>query len=86
MPGAGAMGSGIALATLYAEHEVTLTDSSLEALKRAREYVAGQLSRKGLSERGKRLNPSQDIGAMSGSEIVVEAAPDELGRVMMAPT
>ncbi len=80
------MGSVIALATQYADHEVTLTDSSMEALDRPREYVAGRLSRKGLSERGKRLNISQDIGARSGSEIVVEAAPDKLGRVMMALT
>ncbi len=76
--GAGVMGSGIALAALYADHEVTLTDSSPEALGRAREYAVEHLSRKDLSERIEQLNISQDIGALSGSEIVIEAALEKI--------
>lgn len=76
--GAGAMGSGIALAALYADHEVTLTDISSEALDRAREYIEGHLGRKGLSERSGQLNLSQDLDALSGSDVVVEAALETL--------
>ncbi len=73
MLGAGAMGSGIALVALYADHEVTLTDISSEALDRAREYIEHHLDRKGLSERGNQLTISPDLDALSGSDVVIEA-------------
>jgi len=76
--GAGAMGSGIALAALYADHEVTLTDISAEALDRAQLYIEGHLSAKGLSERAKQLKISPELGAMAGSEVVIEAALERL--------
>ncbi|MEE9217220.1 MAG: 3-hydroxyacyl-CoA dehydrogenase NAD-binding domain-containing protein [Anaerolineales bacterium] len=76
--GAGAMGSGIALAALYADHEVTLTDISPEALDRAKGYIEGHLSRKGLSERADQLHISQSIDAISGSDVVLEAALETL--------
>ena len=76
--GAGAMGSGIALAALYADHDVTLTDISSEALDRARDYVEGHLKRKGLSDRIDQLKTSQDLDALSGSNVVIEAALESL--------
>jgi 3-hydroxybutyryl-CoA dehydrogenase len=72
------MGSGISLAALYADHEVTLTDISPEALEHAREYIEGHLDRKGLSERGDQLNISQSLESMSGAEVVIEAALETL--------
>ena len=78
MLGAGAMGSGIALAALYADYEVTLTDISPEALERAREYIEGHLSRKGLSDRSEQLTISPDLDALSGSDVVIEAALETL--------
>ncbi|MFQ5944029.1 MAG: 3-hydroxyacyl-CoA dehydrogenase NAD-binding domain-containing protein [Anaerolineales bacterium] len=76
--GAGAMGSGIALAALYADYEVTLTDISSEALERAREYATKHLDRKDLSERIKQLHISSDLGSMDGSEVIIEAALETL--------
>lgn len=76
--GAGAMGSGIALAALYADHEVALVDVSSGALNRAQKYVKEHLERKNISERGKQLTFSEDIGALAGSEVVIEAALEEL--------
>ena len=80
------MGSGIALTALYADHEVTLTDISPEALERAREYIEGHLSRKGFSDRFDRLAISQDLDALSGSDAVIEAALEtlELKRELFA--
>ncbi len=76
--GAGAMGSGIALAALYADHEVTLADISPEALDRARSYIEGHLGRKELSDRSDQLNISESLDALAGSEVVIEAAPESL--------
>jgi 3-hydroxybutyryl-CoA dehydrogenase len=76
--GAGAMGSGITLAALYADHEVTLTDISPEALEHAQEYIEGHLNRKNLSEHGDQLKISQDLDALSESEVVIEAALENL--------
>ena len=96
MLGAGAMGSGIALAALYADYEVTLMDISPEALERAREYIEGHLSRKNLSERSNQLTISSDLDTLSGSEVVIEAALEtlelkrelfaQLDRICPAPT
>lgn len=94
--GAGVMGSGIALGALYADNEVTLTDISPEALDRARKYIEEHLSRKGLSERRNQLITTQSLDAMSGSDVVIEAALEtlelkqelfaQLSRICPAPT
>lgn len=76
--GAGAMGEGIALAALYADYKVAMTDISPDALSRAQEYVVKFLNRKGLSERVEQLSISRDIGTMAGSELIIEAAPERL--------
>jgi 3-hydroxybutyryl-CoA dehydrogenase len=72
------MGSGIALAALYADHEVSLTDISPETLERARDYIEEHLGRKELSDRGDQLNISESLDALAGSEVVIEAALETL--------
>ena len=76
--GAGAMGSGIALAALYGNHDVTLIDISQAVLDEAREYIRGHLKRKELPERIERLAIQTDLKVLSDSDIVIEAVVENL--------
>ena len=76
--GAGTMGSGIALAALYANLHVTLYDISPEVLGRAREYIEKFLSRKDKAENLQILVTTQTLEDLAGSDVVIEAAPEDL--------
>lgn len=76
--GAGTMGSGIALAALYADIPVTLYDVDQRVLDQARSYIERFLARKSLSERIEKLELASDLEALAGCSIVIEAAPEKL--------
>jgi 3-hydroxybutyryl-CoA dehydrogenase len=76
--GAGTMGSGIALAALLADFPVTLYDVAPEMLARAESYIRGHLSRKGKEAALAQLTLSGRLEDLAGSEVVIEAAPEQL--------
>ena len=76
--GAGTMGAGIALTALNAGHAVALADSSAEALARANEYLKNHLVGRGKPEALERLSLNQDLQALTGSGVVIEAATEDL--------
>lgn len=76
--GAGTMGSGIALAALYADLHVTLYDVSQEMLEKAKEYIEYHLNRKRKAINIKYLTLTGGLGNLSGSQIVIEAIPENL--------
>jgi len=76
--GAGTMGAGIALTALYAGHQVILAEAAPEALQRGRQYIEGHLARKGRSDALKQLRLSNELGALAGSELVIEAVNEDL--------
>ena len=76
--GAGTMGAGIALTALYAGHSVILAEVAPEALQRGREYIEGHLARKGRSESLRQLQLSNDLQALAGSDVVIEAINEDL--------
>ena len=76
--GAGTMGSGIALACLLADIPVTLCDIAQDKLTSAREYLEGHLERKGKSKALQVFATSLDLSDLSGSDIVIEAALEDL--------
>jgi 3-hydroxybutyryl-CoA dehydrogenase len=84
--GAGQMGSGIAQTFAQAGAAVVLTDVSKDALGRARKGIEGSLGRlvkKGALAEGdatatlSRLATEADEGALSGSDLVVEAVVED---------
>lgn len=76
--GAGTMGSGIALTALYAGLEVALTDVSPEALGRGSKYIEEHLKRKNLADRFQQLTLTEDLSALKGIHVVIEAALEDL--------
>ncbi len=76
--GAGTMGSGIALAALYAGLQVVLQDIDPRTLDKAEEYIQKHLARKGLQVYASRLQPVVDLDRMGLVDFVVEAAPEDL--------
>jgi 3-hydroxybutyryl-CoA dehydrogenase len=76
--GSGTMGSGIALAALYAGFGVILQDPFPEALAKAREYLVSFLARKGLSERISMVSFSESLDGLASAQIVIEAAIESL--------
>ena len=76
--GAGTMGAGIALAALYAGQEVTLIDVAPEALQRGREYIEAHLARKGQTDALRQLQLSNDLHALAGCDVVIEAISEDL--------
>ena len=76
--GAGTMGSGIALTALFADLRVTLYDISPEMLARAREYCEKYLTRKNKAENLQFLVTTQALEDLEGSDVVIEAAPEDL--------
>ncbi|MDQ7063214.1 MAG: 3-hydroxyacyl-CoA dehydrogenase NAD-binding domain-containing protein [candidate division KSB1 bacterium] len=76
--GAGTMGSGIALTALRAGFEVRLYDISQAMLSRASEYIQHHLQRKNQEDRFAALSLIDKLEAFSGSDVVIEAAPEKL--------
>ncbi len=76
--GAGTMGSGIALTALRAGFEVRLYDVSQDMLSRAADYIKHHLQRKNQMERFAALSLIDSLEAVSGSDVVIEAAPEKL--------
>ena len=72
------MGAGIALVALHADLAVVLQDPSAAALERAVGYLGKHLARAGRESRLAALSTSQTLTALSGCEVVVEAAPENL--------
>ena len=76
--GAGTMGSGIALAALFAGLEVTLTDISSEMLDRAQNYIEKFLVRKNQAAALEKLTLTTHLADLAGVEVVIEAALENL--------
>jgi 3-hydroxybutyryl-CoA dehydrogenase len=76
--GAGTMGSGIALAVLYAGLEVVLQDAYPAALEKARDYLVKFLDRKEMGDRIDRVNLTGSLEEMRGCQVVIEAALENL--------
>jgi hypothetical protein len=76
--GAGTMGSGIALAVLYADLHITLYDVSQEMLDKAKEYTEYHLSRKRKATNIKYVTLTRQLGDLRGSQVVIEAIPEDL--------
>ncbi len=76
--GAGTMGSGIALTALYAGFPVVIQDVSDEILARAKNYLHKYLLRKDLAKRLESVTTTTNLRDLAGSEIVIEAAPEDL--------
>ncbi len=72
------MGAGIALTALYAGHPVILAEVAPEALQRGREYIEGHLARKGRSDAIRQLQLSNELSALAGSDVVIEAINEDL--------
>jgi 3-hydroxybutyryl-CoA dehydrogenase len=85
--GAGTMGNGIAHVCALAEHDVILTDVTQEVLDRAMTFVKKNLERQvkkeiistaDMEKALARIETSVDIQAVKGSQVVVEAATEDL--------
>ena len=76
--GAGTMGSGIALAALLADIPVSLYDLSPGMLDQSKGYIEHHLSRKNKIGNLSRLELSDRLENLSGCNIVIEAAPENL--------
>lgn len=85
--GAGTMGAGIAQVAVEAGLETLVHDPVPGATARARERIEAFLRRK--VEKGRlaaedataavaRLRPAEDLAAMTGADVVIEAVPEEL--------
>ncbi len=76
--GAGTMGSGISLAALLADVKVMLYDIELSMLQRAQKYIEETLNRKKRAINLKYLTTTQSLEELSGSALIIEAAPEQL--------
>jgi 3-hydroxybutyryl-CoA dehydrogenase len=76
--GAGTMGSGIALAALYADLHVTLYDVSQEMIDKAKEYIEYHLNRKRKAINIKYLRLTKQLEDLRGSQVAIEAIPEDL--------
>jgi 3-hydroxybutyryl-CoA dehydrogenase len=85
--GAGTMGSGIAQLAAKAGARTLLHDPIPEALAKGlaraqggleKEAAKGRLSEEQARAAARRLEPVDDLGAMGGCELVIEAAPERL--------
>ncbi|HUF37861.1 MAG TPA: 3-hydroxyacyl-CoA dehydrogenase [Anaerolineales bacterium] len=76
--GAGTMGSGIALAALFAGLEVVLQDPYPDALEKARDYMVKFLDRKGLGDHIEQVMMTNSLEDMGGCRVVIEAALEDL--------
>ncbi len=78
MIGAGTMGSGIALAALYAGCRVRLYDVSTEILQEAVEYIHQYLDRKNQADKRANLTTHNSLEGMTPADIWIEAVPEKL--------
>jgi 3-hydroxybutyryl-CoA dehydrogenase len=76
--GGGTMGSGIALAALYAGLAVSLQDVSPDVLTQARSYLSQYLARKGLESRLERVRFVEDVDVLGSADLWIEAVPEDL--------
>jgi 3-hydroxybutyryl-CoA dehydrogenase len=76
--GAGTMGSGIALVALSAWRPVILVDPLEPARHRAAEYLRRHLDKPGKRAALDHLTLAADLEALSGCDLVIEAAPEDL--------
>ncbi|NOH10874.1 MAG: 3-hydroxybutyryl-CoA dehydrogenase [Chloroflexi bacterium] len=76
--GAGTMGSGIALAALYAGYDVILQDPFGEATDQAKEYLSKFLEKKGMGEHMEKVTFSDDMEDLAPAHIVIEAVVEHL--------
>lgn len=85
--GAGLMGAGIAQTTAVAGFDTILRDVDEAALRKARAGIEkstakfvekGQLTAEGRDAALARIKSTTDLGAMTGADLVVEAAPENV--------
>jgi 3-hydroxybutyryl-CoA dehydrogenase len=76
--GGGTMGSGIALAALLADLQVSLYDVSGEMLEKARSYIESHLERKRRAISIKYLKLTSSLADLGGCQVLIEAAPEDL--------
>jgi len=76
--GAGTMGSGIALAALYAHLPVVMVDVSVAVLDRGLGYLRHHLERKGQLEALGDLRTASTLDALSACDVIIEAVPEDL--------
>lgn len=76
--GAGTMGSGIALAGLYAGESVTLCDSFPQALERGKDYIARFLNKKGQIDALDRLSLTDTLDDLANCDVVIEAVVEDI--------
>lgn len=76
--GAGTMGSGVALAALYAGWRVRLYDLAADMLEEAQRYIGEYLARKGKSEQAAKLSLHQSLDELAAAPLWLEAIPEEL--------
>ncbi|MGH2582960.1 MAG: 3-hydroxyacyl-CoA dehydrogenase NAD-binding domain-containing protein [Anaerolineales bacterium] len=76
--GAGTMGSGIALASLYAGCDVILQDAFPQMLDKASDYIKKFLDKKGVGEKFKKLQLVGELEKLAPAQVVIEAAPEDM--------
>lgn len=76
--GAGTMGSGIALAGLYAGFQVGLFDVAEAVLEQAEAYLLKHLERKDMLAARQRLRLATDLAALPPADLWLEAVPEDL--------
>ncbi len=84
--GAGMMGAGLAWISARAGYHVTLKDISLDALDRGMSHIGKQAAKlartKGQAEVDRilgRIDPTIDLGALQGTDLVIEAVFEDIG-------
>lgn len=77
--GGGTMGSGIALAALYAGLSVSLQDIDSGVLERAEAYLRKYLSRKDMAEALADVRLVSAISELGEADLWIEAVPEDLG-------
>ena len=85
--GAGTMGAGIAIAFLDTGHDVTIIETTEDALARGRERIeglyarsvtSGRLTEEGKVERLSRASFATDLAALASADLVVEAVFEDM--------
>lgn len=72
------MGSGIALAALYAGLPVVLFDVSAQVLEHGMAYLRHHLQRKGKLKSLDDLESTADLSALAACDLIIEAVPEDL--------
>jgi 3-hydroxybutyryl-CoA dehydrogenase len=77
--GSGTMGAGIALVALQGGAQVVLQDTFPSMLEKGRVYLEKFLEKKGLGDLIKNLHLTENLSELSACNVVIEAAPEQLG-------